>query len=94
MALARVVTFEGVSPEQAERVADEIRSTGRPDDVPATELVMLHDAAGERAVVIIFFDNEEDYAQGDRVLSAMPADMTPGRRASVARCEVAARMTG
>jgi hypothetical protein len=92
MALARVVTFEGVTPEQAERVAGEIRSSGPPDDVPATELIMLHDPAAERATVVIFFDDEEGYERGDRVLSAMPADETPGRRSSVSRCEVTVRM--
>jgi hypothetical protein len=43
--------------------------------------------------VILFFETEEDYGRGDEVLNAMPADETPGRRSSVARYDVAIRMT-
>ena len=50
---------------------------------------MLHDAEAESSLVILFFDSEEDYRQGDATLNAMPADETPGRRTSVKRYEVA-----
>jgi hypothetical protein len=43
--------------------------------------------------VIVFFDTEDDYAQGDQTLSAMPAGDTPGRRASVSKYDVAVRMS-
>jgi len=66
---------------------------GRPDDVPATEIVLLYDARAEQATVILFFDNEDDYNRGDATLSAMPADDTPGQRTSVGRYEVAVRAT-
>ena len=52
---------------------------------------MLHDAEAEKSVVIVFFDNEEDYARGDATLSAMPADETPGTRTAVGKYEVAVR---
>jgi hypothetical protein len=70
-----------------------VEEDGRPEGVPATEMLLLHDPDSESALAIIFFDNEDDYRQGDVALSAMQADETPGRRSSVARYQVAARMT-
>ena len=65
----------------------------RPEGMPATEFIMLHDADSENAVAIVFFETEDDYRQGDEVLSAMPASDTPGQRTSVKRYDVAHRMT-
>jgi hypothetical protein len=93
MALARVVSFDGVSKDRADEMKREMADGGRPDEIPATEVVMLHDADSERALVVLFFDSEEDYARADEFLSAMPADETPGRRTAVDRYDVAVRMT-
>ena len=93
MALARVVSFEGVSSERMEELAREMREGDRPEDLPATEVVMLHDPEAEKSVVILFFETEDDYRRGDEVLSAMPADDTPGRRTSVTKYDVPIRMT-
>ena len=93
MALARVVTFDGVDAERMAQMQSEMESGDRPEDVPATEIVVLHDAEAEQALVILFFDSEDDYRRGDEALNAMPAGDTPGRRASVTRYDVAARMT-
>jgi hypothetical protein len=93
MALARVVTFEGVSKERMDELKGEMDEGGRPDDVPATEILVLHDADAEKSLVILFFDSDEDYRRGDDALNAMPAGDTPGRRTSVGRYEVASRMT-
>ena len=93
MAFARVVSFEGVSSERMEEMQREMQNTDRPDDVPAKEILVLHDPEGEKSVVVLFFDTEDDYARGDAVLSAMPASDTPGKRASVAKYNVAFRMT-
>lgn len=92
MALARVVSFEGVDQARVEEMKQQMNE-GRPDDIPATEIVMLYDAQAEKSVVVLFFDNEDDYNQADRVLSAMPADETPGQRTSVGKYEVAVRAT-
>ena len=54
---------------------------------------MLHDPDAEQSVVILFFDNEDDYASADAALGAMPTGETPGRRTSVAKYDVAMRMT-
>ena len=92
MALARVVTFDGVSADRMAEMQRELEGGERPDDVPAREIVVLHDPEAEQALVILFFDSEDDYRQGDEALNAMPAEETPGRRASVAKYEVATRM--
>jgi len=93
MALARVVSFDGVSKDRVEQMRQQMAEGERPQDLPATEIVLLHDADAERSLVILFFENEEDYEQGDKTLSAMPADDTPGRRSSVTKYDVAIRMT-
>jgi hypothetical protein len=93
MALARVVAFDGVTTERIEELRQQIGEQGRPDEVPATEIMILHDPDGERSLAILFFDNEDDYRKGDAALNAMPSDETPGSRASVARYNVAIRVT-
>jgi hypothetical protein len=93
MALARVVTFDGVSAERMQSMQAEMEGAERPEGVPATEIVVLHDAEAEQSLVIVFFDSEEDYAQGDAALNAMDPGDTPGRRSSVTKYTVAARMS-
>ncbi len=93
MPLARVVSFAGVNSERMAEMNREMEGGERPDDVPATEIVVLHDPEAEKSVVILFFANEEDYERGDAALNAMPTDETPGRRTSVEKYEVAFRMT-
>jgi hypothetical protein len=90
MALARVVSFDGVGPDRVEEMKARM-GEGPPDDVPAKEVVMLYDADAEKSVVVLFFENESDYELADRTLTAMPADDTPGRRVSVGRYDVAVR---
>jgi hypothetical protein len=93
MALARAVTFEGVDSQRMAELTKEIENDPRPDDVPATEIVMLHDEAANSSLVVLFFDNEDDYAKGDSALNAMDTGDTPGRRTSVTKYTVAGRMT-
>ena len=93
MALARVVSFEGVSKDRMEEMSEEIRKGEPPEGMSPTEIVVLHDAEAEKSLVIVFFETEDDYRRGDEVLSAMPADETPGQRTSVTKYDVAARMT-
>jgi len=93
MALARVVTFDGVNAERMAELTKEMESEEPPADIPAKEILMLHDADAQRSVVVIFFDNDDDYRRGDEALSAMPASDTPGQRTSVAKYDVAFRMT-
>jgi len=93
MPLARVVTFEGVNSDRMADMQKEMQEGDRPDDVPAKEIVVLHDPEAAKSLVILFFDNDDDYKRGDEALNAMPAGDTPGRRASVTKYEVAFRMT-
>jgi hypothetical protein len=72
----------------------EMEAQEQPEDVPASEIVVLHDPEADKSVVILFFENEDDYRRGDAALDAMPAADTPGRRTSVAKYDVAMRMTG
>jgi hypothetical protein len=93
MSLARVVSFDGVDSARMAEMQRDMQGNERPDDVPAKEIVVLHDPEAEKSLVILFFDNDEDYARGDAALNAMPAGDTPGRRASVTKYQVAFRMT-
>lgn len=92
MALARVVSFDGVTRDRIQEMQSEMRDSEPPEGLPAKEIIVLHDADAEKSVVIVFFDSEEDYRQGNEVLSAMPAGDTPGQRTGVAKYDVAARM--
>jgi hypothetical protein len=93
MALARVVTFDGVSKQRIEEMKREMEEGDRPDDVPAKEILVLHDPDTEKSVAILFFESEDDYRRGDEALNAMPAGDTPGQRTSVTKYDVAVRMT-
>ena len=93
MALARVVRFEGVGQDRIEEMRDGIENEEAPEGLPAKEIVVLHDAGAETALVIVFFDTEDDYTRGDALLSAMPAGDTPGRRVSVEKYAVPIRRT-
>jgi hypothetical protein len=93
MALARVVTFDGVTKDRIEEMEREMADGAPPDDLPAKEIVVLHDPGGEKSLVILFFDNEDDYKRGDETLNAMSAGDTPGQRTSVTRYDVPIRMT-
>ena len=92
MALARVVSFDGVGRDRVEEMKQQM-DEGRPDDIPASEVVMLYDAEAQKALVALFFDSEDDYDRADATLSAMPADETPCQRTSVGKYEVAVRAT-
>jgi hypothetical protein len=93
MALARVVTFEGVDRARIDQLRQQIEEGDRPQGLNATELVVLHDAAANKSLTVVFFDNEEDYASGNAILDAMPREDTPGERTSVSKYDVAIRMT-
>jgi len=92
MAYARVVSFDGVSKQRIEQMKEEMSGEGPPDEIPATEMMVLYDEGAQKSLAIVFFDNEEDYAAGHAVLDAMPRDDTPGNRTSVTKTNVAVRM--
>jgi hypothetical protein len=92
MALARVVTFDGVSKDRMDQMGREMQEGQPPEGFPPAEIVVLHDPDAEKSLVVIVFDNEDDYKRGDEILSAMPTDDTPGKRTSVTKYDVAVRM--
>ncbi len=93
MAVARVVMFEGVSKDRMDEMKQEMEGGERPEGLPASELIVLHDPEEEKSLVVVFFDSDEDYRKGDEVLNAMPTGDVPGRRTSVSKYDVATRMT-
>ena len=93
MAIARVVEFDGVTRERIQEMQREMSESEQPEDIPASELLVLHDADAEKSLVLLLFENEDDYRTGDAALSAMPAGDTPGTRTSVRRLDVAIRMS-
>jgi len=92
MAVARVVTFEGVSKDRMDEMDREMQDGQPPEGFPSSELIVLHDPEAEKSVVVVIFENEDDYRRGDEILDGMPADQTPGQRTSVGRYDVATRM--
>ena len=92
MAFARVVTFDGVNKERIEQMREEMSGEAPPDEIPASEVIILHDPDAERSLAIVFFETEDDYRRGDAALDAMPAGDTPGSRTGVTKYDVAIRM--
>jgi len=93
MPLARVVSFDGVDADRMAQMQSEMEGSERPENVPAKEFIVLHDPDAAKSLVLLFFDNEDDYQRGDEALNAMPAGDTPGQRTSVAKYNVAFRMS-
>lgn len=93
MALARVVSFDGVTKERIDQIRQMIEEGDQPEGMDATEMMILHDPGAEKSLAIVFFDDEDAYTRGDAILSAMPTGDTPGQRTSVSKYDVALRMT-
>jgi hypothetical protein len=91
MPVARVVEFEGVSSDRMQQMQQEMEGRDAPEGMPAAEIMVLHEPAAGKALVMLVFDSEEDYAKADEVLNAMPSEDTPGQRASVKKYDVAMR---
>jgi hypothetical protein len=93
MALARVVSFEGVSEERIAELTRDIEGGEQPDGMNATEMLLLHDPDGQQSLAILIFSSEEDYQRAHEVLDAMPRGDTPGSRTGVRKYRVAAHAT-
>ena len=93
MALARVVSFDGVDSERIAKLTSDIQEGDQPEGMSATEMLLLHDPDSDQALAVLFFENEDDYRKGDEVLGGMPTEDTPGRRTSVTKYQVATRRT-
>jgi hypothetical protein len=91
VAYARAVTFEGVDQNRIDELKGRLQEDERPQDIPATEIILLYDSEGQKSLVLVFFESEDDYRRGDAALNAMDPGETPGRRTSVTKYEVAVR---
>jgi hypothetical protein len=92
MAVARVVTFDGVTKDRMEEMNREMSEGEPPEGFPSAEVIVLHDAGAEKSLVVVIFETDDDYNRADEIMNAMPAGDTPGKRTSVTRYDVAQRM--
>ena len=91
VAVARVVAFEGVSSERVEQLRRDMSEGERPEGMPDTEALVLHDPDTGKSLVVLIFETDDDYQRAHEVLDAMPASDTPGNRTSVQKYDVAHR---
>ena len=85
----RVVRFTDVTADRVDGVLSMIKeSDGPPPGVAATRLQLMSDAEQGTAIVLQYFDTEDDMHAAARVFDAMDTSETPGARSSVDTCEV------
>lgn len=90
MSLARVVSFDGVNDDRIAQLKEDV-SADPPEGLDAKALLILHDPDAEKAMAIVFFEDEDAYRRGNEILDSMPASDTPGSRTSVTKYNVAIR---
>jgi hypothetical protein len=91
VALARVVTFEGGTPEGVRAAAEQVKSDmqergGPPEGVKSSGLTFLVDPDGGRAMFVGLFATEDDLRSSE----AMDPPEGMGQRSSVTVYEVGA----
>ena len=79
----RVVRFSDVTAERVESLVATIDETGPPPGMPIKKLQMVFDEAQGTAIVLQYFDTEENLRTGAETFAAMDPSETPGRRVSV-----------
>ena len=79
----RVVRFSDVTAQRMESLAARIDETGPPPGAPIKKLQLVFDEGQGTAVVLQYFDNEEDLRAGAETFAAMDPSETPGTRVSV-----------
>jgi hypothetical protein len=79
----RVVRFTNVTAERVQSDVANLNETGPPPGVPIKKLQLVFDEAQGTAIVLQYFDNEEDLRTGAETFAAMDASETPGTRVSV-----------
>jgi hypothetical protein len=79
----RVVRFTDVTAERVESLVARIDETGPPPGVPIKRLQLVFDEAQGTAVVVQYFETEEDLRTGAETFAAMDPSETPGGRVSV-----------
>ena len=79
----RVVRFTDVTAERVESLVAGIDESGPPPGVPIKKLQVVFDERQGTAVVLQYFDDEEDLRIGAEAFAAMDPSETPGSRVSV-----------
>jgi hypothetical protein len=79
----RVVRFTDVTAERVESLVARIDETGPPPGVHIKTLQLVFDEAQGTAVVLQYFDNEDNLRAGADTFAAMDPSETPGSRVSV-----------
>jgi hypothetical protein len=79
----RVVRFTDVTAQRVQSLIASIDESGPPPGVPIKNLQLIFDEAQGTAVVLQYFDNEEDLRTGAETFAAMDSSETPGSRVSV-----------
>ena len=79
----RVVRFTDVTAERVESLVARIDETGPPPGVAIKRLQLVFDEAQGTAVVLQYFDNEQNLRSGADAFAAMDPSETPGSRVSV-----------
>ena len=78
----RVVRFTDVTAERVESLVARIDETGPPPGVAINKLQLVFDEAQGTAVVLQYFDNEQNLRSGADTFAAMDRSETPGSRVS------------
>ncbi len=79
----RVVRFTDVTSERVESLGARIDESGPPPGVSIKKLQLVFDEEQGTAVVLQYFDTEENLRAGADTFAAMDPSETPGSRASV-----------
>ena len=79
----RVVRFTDVTAERVASLVAKIDESGPPPGVPIKKLQLVFDEAQGTAVVLQYFDSEDDLRAGADTFAAMDPSETPGTRVSV-----------
>ncbi len=79
----RVVRFTEVTAQRVDSLAAGIDEGGPPPGVPIKKLQLVFDEAQGIAIVLQYFDTEEDLRTGAEAFAAMDPSETPGTRVSV-----------
>lgn len=84
----RVVRFTDVDAGKVEGMLGEVEASGPPPGVTAHRLQMMLDKDQGTAVVVQYFETEEDMRNSEAGLDAMDPSDTPGTRTSIDRGEL------
>jgi hypothetical protein len=79
----RVVRFSDVTAERVESLVAPLDESGPPPGVSIKKLQLVFDEAQGTAVVLQYFDSEDDLRAGADAFAAMDPSETPGTRVSV-----------